>query len=178
VRAFGRTWVSPTHPEAGGFREAVDAYRGVARDAAVTALQTLDTAGGRLRATVVDTFRVAGETVRWVRDEAGRGLAVLGERAVAVSEQATRAFVGQLERLGRSARELWALADRFGQRAPQVMQALISNPAGLARALAGGVAGGFGQFLDLNNLQRVLPQVVPQCPRRRRRSNPPAHTTT
>ena len=59
------------------------------------------------------------------------------------------------QKFGRSITDLWALADKFGQKASAVLKAIVNDPGAFARNLAAGIGDGFKNFF--NNLGSILP---------------------
>jgi hypothetical protein len=150
-------------PSAAGFRETGLHYTTLAVVGGAVARRVVERqvvlAGLTLAVSAEATFSGGGAPIVWVMTTAGKGYADIGGRLVEASEAATRAFAEGLERARKSVNDMLAIADKFRDKAPEILKALVNDPVRFGKNLLSGV----GQALK--ELGEALPRTLPRSPR-------------
>ncbi|MGL4424473.1 MAG: RHS repeat-associated core domain-containing protein, partial [Gemmataceae bacterium] len=134
----------------------------VVTDAAIGAAQvvqqlfhTVQTTAGELVASAYQIRSSGIDQITWVVDKVKGPLIVLGQYAVAASEQVAKSFVQHLEKFGQSINALVQKVDQFGAAASTVLWALVQDPVGTLTRLGDSIGKGIKDFF--NDLQKTLP---------------------
>jgi uncharacterized repeat protein (TIGR01451 family) len=164
IKIGGKTYTLPGHPDfsvSDNLRNLRDSAETVANDV----ITTVQAAGQTIQAKFVETWQAGANTVEWLVDQTGKGLAVVGNVIVQATEAATKAFVDQLKAWGGNIVDLWnrivALRNLNINVDPQaIINQIVNNPQGMVQNLLAGTKLGVQQYFDptqiVNRLQGIV----------------------